>query len=326
MPKASTSDAKRHAIVREAIEHAEKAAKNDGRAFVELLRSHALSRLPAPPAKPRGGGARSLGLRADTRPKKPKGARLMDDQRYIESVRELARRTKRNARIIGGSAVSKKEFADCVAVGSKAGWGCTGTLIAPNAVLTAGHCKELHDRIWVGNEVGRSGTQYRVSRHERHPDWTKGLLNDLMLLILEKPVKGVKPRGLAPSAVIDAATDGRAVGFGTTDLAGTVGYGLKQQVDVPIVSNACKGKVKGKKDGQVYGCHLGTEIVAGKPFLNRDSCKGDSGGPLYVAKGKGWLLAGVTSRGTDLGVTMCGDGGLYTRVDKYLTWIESVLK
>ena len=120
-----------------------------------------------------------------------------------------------------------------------------------------------------------------------------------MLLVLEKPVTGVKPRPLAPASLIDAATDGRVVGFGTTDLAGTMGYGRKLQTDVPIVSRACAGKVKSKKDSAVYGCHLGKEIVAGKPLLNRDTCRGDSGGPLYIIKGKQWLLAGVTSRGTD---------------------------
>ena len=147
------------------------------------------------------------------------------------------------------------------------------------------------------------------------------------MLILEKPVAGVKPRPLATKKVIDAATDGRVVGFGTTDLAGSKGYGVKQQADVPIVSAACRGRVNGRSDGAVYGCHAGQEIVAGKPLLLRDTCKGDSGGPLYVAGAGGrWLLAGVTSRGTDLATTMCGDGGLYTRVDQYQTWITKVLK
>jgi endonuclease G len=72
------------------------------------------------------------------------------------------------------------------------------------------------------------------------------------------------------------------------------------------------------------GCAPAREMVLAAQS-GRDTCKGDSGGPLYVAKGKQWLLAGVTSRGTDLATTMCGDGGIYTRVDKYRTWISSVL-
>lgn len=313
----SGGDTQRRTIVREAIAHADKEASNDPRAYLDALRNYALRRLPAPTG---GGGARSLGLR----PKAPKGARLADDPRYLANVRDLARRTKRNARIIGGSDVRGKEFADCVAVGDDDDWGCTGTLIAPTVVLTAGHCKKLHSRIFVGNDVERPGREYRVKRHVRHPKWTGGLENDVMLLILEKPVKGVKPRPLATASRIDAATNGRVVGFGTTDLAGTTGYGRKQQTDVPIVSRACSGKVKGQKDSTVYKCHLGKELVAGKPLLNHDTCRGDSGGPLYISHAGTWLLAGVTSRGTALGTTMCGDGGIYTRVDKYHAWVASV--
>ena len=86
-------------------------------------------------------------------------------------------------------------------------------------------------------------------------------------------------------------------------------------------------QVKGKADATVYGCHSGKELVAGKPLLLHDTCRGDSGGPLYIADKKGkWVLAGVTSRGTNLSTTMCGDGGTYTRVDKYAAWIKSTLK
>ncbi|HEY1816340.1 MAG TPA: trypsin-like serine protease [Kofleriaceae bacterium] len=46
------------------------------------------------------------------------------------------------ARVVGGSAVAPGEFPDVVLV---AGWTglCSGTLIAPDVVLTAGHCTEI---------------------------------------------------------------------------------------------------------------------------------------------------------------------------------------
>ena len=318
--KKPVSDARRRTIVAQAIRHAENAAPKDDRAFLQALRGHANEKMP-PPA---GGGARSIGLAA----RKPSaGPRLDADPRYLASVRALARRTAKNARIIGGSAVVGTAFDDCVAVGDDADWGCTGTLIAPDVVLTAGHCEVLHTRVFVGNNVDKKGRVVRVVRHVRHPRWSEDLRNDLMLLILEKAVPGVKPRPMATAKAIDAAPDGRVVGFGTTDLPGTKGYGVKRQTDVPIVSSACRGRVNGRSDGTVYGCHVGQEIVAGKPLLLHDTCRGDSGGPFYVADARGrWLLAGVTSRGTDLATTMCGDGGLYTRVDQYRDWIGKVLQ
>ncbi len=314
------SDARLKTVVRQAIRNAEKAAPDDDRAFLDALRMQTAAQVRVPG----GGGARSVGL---GRPKQPKGARLDQDPRYLAGVRALARRAAANARIIGGTAVKGKEFADCVAVGDDDRWGCTGTLIAPNVVLTAGHCEALHTRVFVGNDVDRKGRVFKVIRHVRHPQWDNRLRHDVMLLILEKKVTGVKPRPLAPAALVDAASDGRVVGFGTTELAGNLGYGVKRQTDVPIVSQACKGQVNGRSDDSVYGCHAGKEIVAGKPLLLHDTCKGDSGGPFFLADRRGrWFLAGVTSRGTDLATTMCGDGGLYVRVDQYRDWIASVIK
>ncbi len=96
-------------------------------------------------------------------------------------------------------------------------------------------------------------------------------------------------------------------------------------VDVPIASPDCRGTVEGHDDSLSYGCDRGLEIVAGRPLLERDSCKGDSGGPFYVLDGMGqWQIAGATSRATDSAMHTCGDGGIYVRVDRYRAWIASI--
>jgi secreted trypsin-like serine protease len=123
--------------------------------------------------------------------------------------------------------------------------------------------------------------------------------------------------------MIDAAGDARAVGFGNVDAQGSFGYGVKRQVDLPIASPSCTGAVGGQDDSMAYGCDPSLEIVAGKPLLAKDSCTGDSGGPLYIQNdAKQWLLAAATSRATDSAMSSCGDGGIYVRVDKYLEWIS----
>lgn len=52
-------------------------------------------------------------------------------------------------------------------------------------------------------------------------------------------------RSIAPTSMIAAATDGRVVGFGNTDLAGFFGYGIRRKTDVPIASVECEGSVNG---------------------------------------------------------------------------------
>lgn len=306
-----------NAAVARAVKDAHKAWPRDDHAFFRQLRA---SLVPVMPVAPAGAG------RALSRGRQAAGPRLADDPRYVANLREVARRSA-NARIIGGTEVGASEFQDCVAVGNDNMWGCTGTLIAPDVVLTAAHCQQLHTRVFVGRDVTKSGRIFKVRKHVRHARFDEEFNNDLMILFLDKKVTGVKPRARATKALIDKATVARLVGFGSTRLDGTGQLGAKLQTDVPIVSQSCRGKVNGESDSQAYGCHLNREIVAGKPLLLHDSCKGDSGGPLFVENAKGqWLLAGTTSRGTDRATTMCGDGGLYVRVDAYEKWIASVLK
>jgi len=304
-----------HAKVGKAIAQAEKAAPRDNAAFLALLRTSVA-------AQTRRDSARALSLE----PKPGKGPRLANDPRYLASIRDLVKQQS-NERIVGGSSVEGAEFSDCVAVGDDNNFGCTGTLIAPNVVLTAAHCEALHTRVFVGNNLSKKGREIRIRKPVRHANFDDKFRNDLMILILEKNVAGVQPRALASTAVINAATTARVVGFGTTDVHGRQGFGVKRKTDVPIVSQGCNGKVNGKSDAVVYGCHLNREIVAGKPLFLHDTCKGDSGGPFFVKDSKGrWLLAGVTSRGTDHGLNLCGDGGLYVRVDAYAEWITDALK
>jgi hypothetical protein len=271
---AQPSDAAIQAMLRRAVRSADRAAGADDAAFLAELRSQVHA-----PARARAAGGGALGLAA---PKRARGARLEDDPRYLAAVRALARRGASNARIVGGSAVRGTEFHDCVAVGTDDDWGCTGTLIRPNVVLTAAHCEEYHTRVFIGNDVGASGRVIRVARAIPHSRWTDAAFrSDLMLLVLEKKAPAtVKPRKLAAKAQIDAAVEARVVGFGSTDIGGYRGYGIKRKTDVPIVSSACRGKVGRQSDGSVYGCH---------------------------AK------------------TMCGDGGLYVRVDAYRAWIASMI-
>jgi len=52
----------------------------------------------------------------------------------------------------------------------------------------------------------------------------------------------------------------------------------------------------------------------------KDSCRGDSGGPLFTWKGKKAVLVGVVSRGK--GCANVDQAGVYTKVTSHLDWID----
>ncbi len=309
------------ADVIECIRRAHEKAGGDDREFLRYLNECYVTKMQSLRVRgvsPAGG--------APVADRTSRSQQLLQDERYLRNARELARRTQGGTRVVGGTPVPPKEFLDCVAVGNDGQWGCTGTLIAPDVIVTAGHCIDFATRVFFGSDVAKPGRVVRTRDRHRHPDYHKGgKHHDLMVLVLDERVENIPVREIAAKAVIDKATDGRVVGFGNTDPFGSAGYGIKRQVDVPIASPSCAGSTHGSSDAAAYGCDLGLEIVAGKPLLAKDSCTGDSGGPFYVQKdGGAWTLGGATSRATNKAENDCGDGGIYVRVEAYLSWIRQL--
>lgn len=237
---------------------------------------------------------------------------LYSDPMFLANARKLI---GDRDRIVGG--VPTGEYRDCVAVGDASGWCCSGTLVAPNVVVTAGHCSAggCKDRVLIGDDVSDASARVvQVSHAQSHPEYKRlRPTSDLCVLILEQDVE-IEPRVLARVDMLQAASSIRLAGYGHTDTDGSTGYGRRRVVDVPLASNDPK-----------YGADRETEFVAGAPFLDRDSCNGDSGGPAYVQCGDGeWYLAGATSRATRSTFRRCGDGGIYTSVPAYADWIKGV--
>jgi hypothetical protein len=216
--------------------------------------------------------------------------------------------------IVGGEETD--EFPDCCAVGDDSDYYCTGTLIAPNVVVTADHCPNVTRVFLKGKDISKpqDGETIPVTQEFSHPEV------DLKVLVLEKDSQ-VSPRHVAQRAEVYNVEKAVVAGFGTIDVHGTFGYGIKRRAEVPVMSIHC-GEPTDTKD---YGCVQHREIVAGHVGLKRDSCRGDSGGPLYIAAPDGdYYLLGATSRGARNSFTTCGDGGIYVRVDRCLDWIREI--
>ena len=220
--------------------------------------------------------------------------------------------------VVGGGPADAGKWDDAAAVFFEEEPGCTGTLIAPDLVVTAGHCISGVTSVKVGvTDLNAEGESIPVVNAIEHPD--SFTTYDVGLLILERPAE-VTPRVLATGCVLERyLADGAPVaivGWGATDQQGERSTNLLMEAESSVTDIDC---TSGR------GCNAsvspGGELAAGGD--NVDSCFGDSGGPLYLLTDVGEFLVGVTSRGYDDASVPCGEGGIYVRPDAVLDWIEA---
>jgi len=247
----------------------------------------------------------------------------------------LGELSERLSRIVGGRPTHRTEFPECCCVGGKGPHGndfyfCSGTLIAPNVVLTAGHCTEVEiQRVLLGGssiddpdaEVIGVRTVLRHSGYQADPVFA----NDLCLLVLERDATPA-PAPLATAGQLATAASVHLVGFGYNDPMRPHGFGIKRHVEVAVTAVSRAAHDDLSRDATRLGFHPEYEFVAGRKQLGRDSCNGDSGGPAYVFTQGRFALAGVTSRATSDAERPCGDGGIYVRPERFADWIRSTLR
>ncbi len=189
---------------------------------------------------------------------------------------------------------------------------CTGTLIAANVVLTAGHCDrtDLADVLVGGVPLDHpeQGEVLGIASKLAYPDAAES--EDVALIVLATPSSHA-PRGIASGWDVADAAAITLVGYGATDAAGTVFVPALQQAQTAITDFACATSAGCNALAQPFG-----ELGAGG--MGVDTCVGDSGGPLYL----GGALAGVTSRGYANETALCGMGSIYARADRLVAWIE----
>jgi endonuclease G len=217
--------------------------------------------------------------------------------------------------IIGGQPAPEGKWPDAAAILYGGQQACSGTLIAPTVVLTAGHCTDpqqglVPDKVMVGGVDLNNKSAAEVINVATFKDLTQA---DISVLVLSKAA-ATKPRPLATGwAKFDIKNDAPValVGFGTTNANGSTPTSVLREVMSTITDFDCSFKP---------GCRS-FEIGAGGGGI--DTCPGDSGGPMYLTTSYGDFLIGVTSRAYSNATRACGEGGIYGRPDLLVDFIEA---
>ncbi|QFZ19720.1 S1 family peptidase [Saccharothrix syringae] len=190
--------------------------------------------------------------------------------------------------IIGGAPVSSAPWA--AAVYRSGSFTCSGTILAPQWVLTAKHCVGAGLSVRVGNVYRAQGTPSSVTRYVSHPQ------ADMSLLQLATPIQTSQYSRLADANPPTGSTN-QLYGWGYTSRTGPVSPQLKT-ADVRLTS-ICRDYYGGQA--------LCTTRITGNAW------SGDSGGPQVY-------------NGLQVGVASTADGTStqqYSSVPAVRAWIRS---
>jgi secreted trypsin-like serine protease len=159
---------------------------------------------------------------------------------------------------------------------------CTGTVISPNAVLTAGHCFILFDspRVTITAVVRGNKVDIPAARVTVHPGFSisseRVLFNDVAIVKAASAIP-VPALPILLSRAPEVGEESVVAGYGQTENNGSA------------VSDVVAGEAVIRL---VTDNHLRIDYQSGESH----PCKGDSGGALLVYQADGLAVVGVVSQ------------------------------
>jgi trypsin len=252
-------------------------------------------------------------------------SQLFDHHSNQQKEQDLhPKQEEEQGRIIGGSVSVTAAHKFFVRVDNNNQLYCGGTLFASDYVLTAAHC-HTDKRSTVVNGYDAS-SWYSLKPDQRYRTIEKVIIhpmyngnnyqNDIMILKLSSPVNDIPGLEVIPlnfdGSKPSNGADLMTMGLGMT---ATGGYSnVLQEVTVTAIDlTVCATKYANG------GLSVPSDVMLCAAGSGKDSCSGDSGGPL-ILKNTGEQV-GIVSWGVG-----CADKaypGVYTRVSTYQEWIKA---